>query len=78
MSYRFYCLPLYAFKQQNDVIKIINVYFSVFCSLFRFFLKLDIVLVPCDHAQWVVIVRPQSNSPNPFIVLKSYSSVDSP
>ena len=50
--------------------------FSVRFSVF--FLKLDIVLVPCDHAQWVVIVRPQSNSPNPFIVLKSYSSVDSP
>ena len=51
-SDKFYSLPLYAFKQQNDVIKTINVYFSIFCSLFRFFfLKIDIVMLgPCALA----------------------------
>ena len=52
MSYRFCSLPMYAFKLQNDVIKTINVWFSIFCSLFRFFLKIDIVVSgPCEHAQ---------------------------
>ena len=67
--------PFYTFKQQNDVIKTINVDFSLFCSLFRFFLKINIRLGLCAHAQYLMIFDPQSSFPNLFISLKSNSNV---